>query len=86
MRTICTESYSYRQTFSCVRDMIISCIVSLTESNFQLSDNHSTNVGAYKDLLKVYPIQGKYYAVFNPKCHLSEIYLIYDTVHLVKNI
>ena len=73
-----------------VRDMIISCIISLTESNFQLrsviSDNHSTNVGAYKDLLKMYPIQGKNYSIFNPKCHLSEIYLMYDTVHLVKNI
>ena len=73
-----------------VRDMIISCIISLTESNFQLraviSDNHSTNVGAYKDLLKMYPIQGNNYSIFNPKCHLSEIYLMYDTVHLVKNI
>ena len=70
--------------------MIISCIISLTETNFQLraviSDNHSTNVGAYKDLLKMYPIQVKDYAIFNPKSHLSEIYLIYDTVHLVKNI
>ena len=73
-----------------VRDMIISCIIFLTETNFQLravfSDNYSNNVGAYKDLLKMYPIQGKDYAIFNPKCPLSEIYLIYDTVHLVKNI
>ena len=92
MRTVCTEGHSSSQAFRniLVRDMIISWMVFLTESNFQLraviSDNNSTNVGAYKDLLKMYPIQGKDYVIFNPKCHLSEVYLIYDTVHLVKNI
>ena len=49
-----------------VRDKIISCDIALNECELKLrsviSDNRSTNVSTYKDLLKHYPVEGNNYA------------------------
>ena len=51
-----------------------------------VGDKHSTNVSAYRHLKGIYPCTLHDSAIttpFNPK---KDIYLIYDTVHLIKNI
>ena len=51
-----------------------------------VSDNHSTNVSAYRHLKGIYPCTLHDNAITNPFNPEKHIYLIYDTVHLIKNI
>ena len=51
-----------------------------------VSDNHSTNVSAYKHLKALYPCSMRHNAIANPLKPKNDIYLLFDTVHLVKNI
>ena len=81
------EGNSSRQVFAkLIRDMIISCDIDLTECELTLraviSDNRSTNVSTYKDLLKHYPVEGNNYSILNPKYTSSEIYLLYTILFI----
>ena len=51
-----------------------------------VSDNHSTNVSAYKHLKDLYPCSLCDNAITNPYNPKKHIYLNFDTVHLIKNI
>eukprot|EP00800_Vazella_pourtalesii_P011575 TRINITY_DN2786_c0_g1_i2.p1 TRINITY_DN2786_c0_g1~~TRINITY_DN2786_c0_g1_i2.p1 ORF type:complete len:266 (-),score=6.41 TRINITY_DN2786_c0_g1_i2:131-928(-) len=69
---------------------INKCISLLTQSQFRvraiISDNHTTNVKAYKILLTNYRCQGKNYKITNPYLSHQNIYLLFDTCHLIRNI
>ena len=49
-------------------------------------DNHPTNVSAYKHLKFTYPCAIRHNAMNNPSNPEKYTYLIFDTVHLMKNI
>ena len=51
-----------------------------------VSDNHSTNIISDRHLKGIYPCTLHYNAITNPFNPEKHIYLIYDTVHLIKNI
>ena len=51
-----------------------------------VSDNHSTNVSAYKHLKALHPCSMRHNAIANPLNSDTYNYLLFDTVHLVKNI
>ena len=69
---------------------INKCISLLTQSQFRvraiISDNHTTNVKAYNLLLTNYKYQDKDYKITNPFLSDQNIYLLFDTCHLIKNI
>ena len=69
---------------------INKCISLLTQSQFRvraiISDNHTTNVKAYNLLLTNYKYQDKNYKITNPILSDQNIYLLFDTFHLIKNI
>ena len=73
-----------------VRSGIISCIEILTQNNFYLraniSDNHPTNVSCYGKLLKRNPSTISSDYILNPFDAEKHIYLLFDTVHIIKNI
>ena len=62
----------------------------LAQSQFKVrgivSDNHTTKVKAYNILLTTYKYQDKSYKITNPFLSHLNIYLPYDTCHLIKNI
>ena len=68
---------------------ILNCMKILNDADFQLrcviSDNHQYNVSSFNTLMKDLSINGKNYCIKNPMTD-KNIYLFYDTVHLVKNI
>jgi hypothetical protein len=68
-------------------DEILKCIQCLHSKGFKVracvSDNHSTNVSAYKKLLTVYGKGEDNLRIFVDD---KPIYLFHDTVHIVKNI
>ena len=51
-----------------------------------ISDNHTTNVKAYNRLLTNYKSQDKDYKITNPYISHENIYLLFDTSLLIKNI
>ena len=68
---------------------IDGCITLLAESGFRVravvTDNHSSNVNAFKEMKKKYnSCDG--YSVKHPKNHGKNTFLFYDNVHLLKNI
>ena len=69
---------------------IDKCLSLLAESRFRVramvSDNHTTNVKAYNILLTNYKYQDKNYKITNPFLSHQNIYLLFDTCHLIKNI
>ena len=69
---------------------ILNCLSLLFQGGFFtraiISDNHKTNIQAFKSLSKTYPIEGKSNCIINPHCHLQQVYLMFDTVHLIKNV
>ena len=69
---------------------IEKCLSLLTQSQFRvraiISDNHSTNVKAYNILLTNYKFQDKNYKITSPCLSHQNIYLLFDTCHLIKNI
>ena len=73
-----------------VQDGILSCVSILTKVNFTIRavvcDNHSTNVSAYKHLKKLYPCSIRDNAITNPFNPEKYTYLIFDSVHIIKNI
>ena len=73
-----------------VQEGILNCIQMLSREQFNVravvSDNHSTNVSAYRHLKGIYPCTLHDNAITNPFNPEKHIYLIYDTVHLIKNI
>ena len=73
-----------------VQDGILSCISILNKGNFIIRavvcDNHSTNVSAYKHLKVLYPCSTRQNAISNPSNPEKYTYLIFDSVHLIKNI
>ena len=66
----------------------IKCIDDLINVGFKIrgivTDNHSSNVNAFKRLLKQYLGDGQYFINF-PGLN-NKIYLFFDTVHLLKNV
>ena len=50
-----------------------------------VSENYSTNVSAYKNLKALHPCSMHHNAIANPLNPDKYIYLLFDTVHLVKN-
>ena len=50
------------------------------------ADNHSTNVNAYKCLKKDYKCEGNEYGIIHPENDSKVTYLLFDTVHILKNI
>ena len=73
-----------------VQDGILSCISILNKAKFTIRavvcDNHPTNVRAYKHLKFTYPCAIRHNAMTNPSNPEKYTYLIFDTVHLMKNI
>ena len=73
-----------------VQEGILNCIHMLSREQFNVravvSDKHSTNVSAYRHLKGIYPCTLHDNAITNPFNPEKHIYLIYDTVHLIKNI
>ena len=73
-----------------VYDNLNTCLLFLTQSRFRvraiISDNHTTNVKAYSLLLNNYKFQDKDYKIKNPYISNENIYLLFDTCHLIKNI
>ena len=72
-----------------VQDGILNCI-SMLNQHFNIRavvcDNHSTNVSAYKHLKSLYPCLIRDNAMTNPSNPEKYTYLIFDTVHRIKNI
>ena len=79
-----------RLTFLDVYNGILNCISILNEGKFHvrgvIADNHSTNVKAYKVLVKNFPLDDREYCIKNPSNSAQHIFLMFDTVHLIKNI
>ena len=73
-----------------VYDNLNTRLLFLTQSRFRvraiISDNHITNVKAYNLLLNNYKFQDKDYKIQNPYITDENIYLLFDTCHLIKNI
>ena len=73
-----------------VQNGVLSCLSMLTKVNFTIRavvcDNHSTNVSAYKHLKEIYPCSIRDNAITNPYNPEKYIYLIFDSLHLIKNI
>ena len=69
-----------------LKDQILTVLASLTEAGFNVravvADNHSTNVSAFKQLLKD---SSDGLSFLNPQSQ-QRIYCFYDNVHLIKNI
>jgi hypothetical protein len=70
-----------------VKEEMLDCLKKLQESGFNVRgvvcDNHSTNVLAYKTLLKEFgQSPDDLFIILNGQ----KIYLFYDTVHLIKNV
>ena len=69
---------------------INKCLSLLAQSQFRVraivSDNHTTNVKAYNILLTNYKYQDRNYKITNPILSHQNIYLLFDTCHLIKNI
>ena len=68
---------------------IDGCISLLGESGFRVravvTDNHSSNVNAFKELKKKHNSSDGY-SVKHPKNHNTKTYLLFDNVHLLKNV
>ena len=79
-----------RNSGNIVYDNLDKCLLLLTQSQFKIraivSDNHTTNVKAYNRLQTNYKIQDKDYEIHNPYHSVENIYLLFDTCHLIKNI
>ena len=79
-----------RLTFLYVYNGILNCISILNEGKFHfrgiIADNHSTNVKAYRVFVKNFPLDNREYCIKNPSISAQHIFLMFDTVHLVKNI
>lgn len=72
---------------------IETCATLLFQHNFSLlaiiTDNHASNVSAFNKLVTKYRVDKRNYVIEIPSCSgsfMSHIYLLYDTVHLLKNI
>ena len=74
-----------RLTFLDVYNGILNCISVLNDGNFHvrgvIADNHSTNVKAYKVLVKNFPLDNRQYCIKNPSNSAQHIFLMFDTVH-----
>ena len=77
-----------RLTFFDVYNGILNCISILNEGKFHvrgvIAYNHSTNVKAYKVLVKNFPLDDREYCIKNPSNSAQHILLMFDTVHLVE--
>ena len=51
-----------------------------------IADNHRSNISAFQHMLHNYSIQEKRSCIFNPYVTVKHFYLMFDTVHLIKNI
>ena len=75
-------------TGSWLAETISKNVQVLSEAGFQVraivSDNHSTNVNAYAELLTMHSSDSPYYFI-DPSSN-EKIYLLFDSVHIVKNI
>lgn len=75
---------------SWLAEHISDCIRSLHDAGLQvravISDNHTTNVAAFKELWKKYGKIEQENAIRHPTNKELKIYLFYDAVHLMKNI
>ena len=71
-----------------VQDGTINCVNMLRRRDFNVravvSDNYTTNVSAYKHLKAPHPCSMRHNAIANPLNPDKYIYLLFDTVHLVK--
>ena len=73
-----------------VYDNLNTCLLLLKLCRFRIraiiSDNHTTNVKAYNRHLTNYKFQDKVYKIKNPYISDENIYLLFDTCYLIKNI
>ena len=73
-----------------ISDGILDCLSMLTKDNLNtravIADNHRSNISAYQYLLNHYLFQEKKNCISNPFDTIKHIYLMFDTVHLIKNI
>ena len=69
---------------------ILKSVSLLTKSQFRvrafISDDHTANVKAYNILLTNYKFQDKNYKNTNSYLSLQNIYLLFDTCQIIKNI
>ena len=73
-----------------ISDGILNCLTILSQANFYtravIADNHRSNISAFQHLLHNYSIHEKRSCIFNPNDTVKHSYLMFDTVHLIKNI
>ena len=71
-----------------VSNGILNCIENLSHAKFYpravISDNHRTNISSFNYLMNMYPTEKKF-CMLNPFTSQT-VYLMFDTVHLIKNI
>lgn len=69
-------------------EKISDCITLLGEAGFLVravcADNHSSNVNSFKRLKKKY--NGENYSIVHPANNQKRTFLLFDTVHILKNI
>ena len=72
-----------------VRKHIDGVLQDLHETGFNVrtivADNHKSNVAAYESLMRDYGVDKETKAIVHPSSN-RKIYLMYDAVHLIKNI
>ena len=73
-----------------VQNGILDCLKVLNEALFNtravISDNHPTNVSAFKHLKERYPCSLRENSMISPSNPDRHLYLLFDSVHLMKNI
>lgn len=71
-------------------DHIDNCLQSLHDAGFKvravISDNHSTNVAAFRELCRIYGDGTDNNTIIHPSSDGVKTYLMYDSVHLLKNV
>ena len=80
-----------RLSHQLICNCILNCLSVLSQGNFVIraaiiADNHRTNLSSFQHLSKVYPITGKPNCISNPHRSSQHIFLMFDKVHLIKNV
>ena len=79
-----------RLSHQLICNSILNCLSVLSQGNFVIraiiAENDRTNLSAFQHVSKAYPITGKPNCIRNPHRSSQHIFLMFDTVHLIKNV
>ena len=80
----------FRIEGSWLAEHITDSLKSLHDAGFQvravISDNHATNVAAFRELCSLHGMDGQENVIQHPTAQETQVYLFYDSVHLLKNV